>query len=96
MDRSGRTRRWLSAIRSNAPLGERIRQPDEVSDAERLAARPGRDACALQLRLTRERLDRIAQRLSPLSEGRRDDACEQRFVDDGRPRLAQRRQACDG
>ena len=71
-----------SSVRCRASalgLRQRVGQPHIVGDRERLAARAGRDAFALQFDVRREALERVAQRLAPLTEGGRDECREKRL-----------------
>ena len=82
----------------SALAGERVREPHEIRERERLAARRRIDARVAQCRLVAERSERVAQRLAPLAERRGDDACEQRRVGDraaARPPSGTRRATAD-
>ena len=73
--------------------GERVREPHEVRDRERLAARRRIDAGGLEVAAPSQSADeRVAQRLAPLAERGGDDAREQRRVGDAAasPRRAAR------
>src|SRR5205809_5210487 len=80
-----------AAQRASGPfLRERVGEPHEIRNGQCFAARARCDTRTLEVAFVSKRLERIAQRLAPLAEGRGDESREQRFVDETRTRVPQR------
>src|SRR5215467_216071 len=66
-----------------------IRQPHEIRNRQRFAPRSRCNPDVLELSFACKRLERIAQCLPALAEGRGDDALESLLIGDQWPRFAQ-------